>query len=188
MTTKIGTEPAGATTWLGPRVSSAQEGVLDIELRHQLVAGLDGGDAHQGYEEAAAGFPDWAINARPPNVSYTPWHLLEHLRLTQRDILDYIRDPDYVAPEWPVDYWPDPAATATREQFDATLAAFVADRRALAAIVLDPATDLLAPLANGPMHTVLREVRVVANHNSYHLGEFGILRQVMGSWGPRAER
>ena len=49
----------------------------------------------------------------------------------------------------------------------------------------DPATDLRAPLANGPQHTVLREVRVVANHNSYHLGEFGILRQVMGSWGRR---
>ena len=161
---------------------------MDIDLRHQLVAGLDGGDSHQGFEEATAAFPDWAINARPPNVSYTPWQLLEHLRLTQRDILDYIREPDYVAPEWPVDYWPDPAATATRAQFQATLTAFVADREALATIILDPDTDLLAPLANGPLHTVLREARVVANHNSYHLGEFGILRQVMGSWGSRAER
>lgn len=156
--------------------------MIDV-LRRELVKGLTGGDAHQGWEEAAADFPAWAINARPPNVAYTPWHLLEHVRLTQRDILDYIREPMYVAPDWPVDYWPDPGATATHDGFAASLAAFVADRRALEAIILDPATDLQAPLANGPQHTILREVRVVANHNSYHLGEFGILRQVMGSWG-----
>ena len=160
---------------------------MDIETRRQLVAGLDGGDSHQGMEEATAAFPDWAINARPPNVEYTPWHLLEHLRITQRDILDYIRDPDYVSPEWPLGYWPDPTATASRAQFDATIETFVADRRALAAIALDPAIDPSAPMAHAPQHTILRELRVVANHNSYHLGEFGILRQVMGSWGPRGE-
>jgi len=156
---------------------------MDDGLRRQLVAGLDGGDAHQGWAEAAADFPDWAINAVVPNGTYTPWHLLEHVRLTQVDILDYIRDPGYVAPDWPNDYWPDPSATTTPAGFAASLAGFVADRRALEAIILDPTTDLLAPLANGPQHTVLREVRIVGNHNSYHLGEFGILRQVMGSWG-----
>ena len=154
-------------------------------LRHQLVDGLRGDDAHQSWEEAAADFPDWAINTRPPNVTYTPWHLLEHVRITQRDILDYIRDPTYVSPEWPVGYWPDPAATATRAEFEATLSAFVMDRQALEDLILDPMTDLLAPLAHAPQHTVVREVRIVANHNSYHLGEFGILRQVMGSWGRR---
>jgi hypothetical protein len=158
---------------------------MDPDLRRQLVDGLDGVEAHQGFEEATADFPDWAINARAPNVTYTPWHLLEHLRITQRDIVDYILDPAYVSPDWPVGYWPDPAATATREQFDATVATFLADRRALADLVLDPSTDLLAPLAHAPQHDILREVRIVANHNSYHLGEFGILRQVMGSWGQR---
>ena len=160
---------------------------MDDRLRRQLVDGLRGDDAHQDWEEAAADFPEWAINAQPPSVSYTPWHLLEHVRLTQRDILDYIRDPDYVTPDWPADYWPDAKATTTAEGFSASLAAFVADRRALEAIILDPATDLQAPLANGPRHTILREVRVVANHNSYHVGEFGILRQVMGSWQRRGD-
>ena len=157
------------------------------DLRRQLVDGLRGGDAHQDYEEAAAAFPAWAINALVPNGTYTPWHLLEHVRITQWDILQYIREPSHVSPAWPVGYWPDPSSTATSEQFQATLSAFAADRQALATIVLDPATDLTAPLPHAPQHTILREARIVANHNSYHLGEFGILRQVMGSWGPRAE-
>jgi DinB superfamily len=154
-------------------------------LRQQLVRGLRGADTHMPFEEAVRDFPAWGINAHPPNVPYSPWHLLEHLRLTQSDILAYVTDPGHVSPPWPAGYWPAVTAEATPEQFAATITAFLADRAALEALVLDPATDLLAPLAHAPEHTILREARIVANHNSYHLGEFAILRQVMGSWGPR---
>jgi hypothetical protein len=44
--------------------------------------------------------------------------------------------------------------------------------------------DLFAVLKGTPGHTVFREMTVVGNHNSYHLGEFASLRQVMASWGP----
>jgi hypothetical protein len=156
-------------------------------LRRQLVEGLRGIEVHMSFDEAVADFPPGAINERPPGVPYTPWHLLEHLRITQWDIVEYIRNPAHVSPPWPVGYWPDPTATATPEQFRATLDAFRADLRTLEAIVLDPATDLLAPLPHAPQHTILREIRIIGNHNSYHVGEFAILRQVMGTWGPRHE-
>jgi hypothetical protein len=60
---------------------------------------------------------------------------------------------------------------------------FVADREAIEAILRDPATELSAPLPQTPGHTIVREVRLLANHNSYHIGEFAILRQVMDTWG-----
>jgi hypothetical protein len=31
-------------------------------------------------------------------------------------------------------------------------------------------------------YTVLREILLVADHNAYHIGEFAVLRQVMGMW------
>jgi hypothetical protein len=151
-------------------------------LRAEAVKLLRGRGAHMPFEEAVAGFPDEAMNERPPNVSYTPWQLLEHLRRTQRDILEYIRDRAYVAPSWPEDYWPSPDAVTDRAGFDATLAGFRSDADALEAIVLDPAVDLLAPLSGTPGHTLLREIRLVGDHNAYHIGEFAILRQVMGTW------
>jgi len=156
--------------------------VTSPELRAVVLAILDAGDAHMSFDEAVDAIPACAINRRPPNVTYTPWQLLEHLRLTQWDILEYIRNPDHVSPDWPVGYWPDREATATPAELAATVAAFRADLAAIRAIVADPATDLLAPLPHTPGHTVLREVRIVADHNAYHLGEFAILRQVMGSW------
>ena len=77
-------------------------------LRAELLRLLDGLDAHMPFEAAVADFPHSDINRRPPNVDYTPWHLVEHLRLTQADILDYIANPDYIGRAWPDEYWPDP--------------------------------------------------------------------------------
>jgi len=154
------------------------------DVRRQLVRLLDGVDAHMPFEEAVADFPDQAMNERPPNVGYTLWHLVEHLRLTQWDILDYVTNPAYVEREWPREYWPDPSATATRADWDASVAGFLADRAALRSLVLDEGRDLVAVIAGTPGHTLLREVRIVADHNAYHVGELAILRQVMGSWPP----
>ena len=139
------------------------------------------------FEEAVADFPDDAINLRPPNVDYTPWHLLEHLRLTQADILDYVVNPDYVEQEWPAAYWPARDATATRARFDETISGFIADKDALRGLVTDPARDLFAVIPGTPGHTLLREVRIDADHNAYHVGEFAVLRQVMGTWPPGHE-
>jgi hypothetical protein len=45
---------------------------------------LDGVGAHMSFERRVADFPIDAINALPSNVDYTPWHLLEHMRITRR--------------------------------------------------------------------------------------------------------
>jgi hypothetical protein len=152
------------------------------DLRTELVRLLQGVDARMSFDEAVAAFPAEAINAFPPNVAYTPWQLLEHVRLTQWDILDYIVNRGYVEPRWPDDYWPARDATATLEQFAVTLDGFRRDNAALQALVSKPDVDLLAVIANTPGHTILREVRVVGDHNAYHIGEFAVLRQVMGTW------
>jgi DinB superfamily len=153
-------------------------------LREQLLALIDGHGAHMPYDAAVADFPDGSINRTAPNVPYTPWHLLEHIRIAQLDILDYIRNREYLAPAWPEEYWPARDSTATPRQFAQTIEGFKADRAALHDLVADPATDLLATIPNTPRHTILREVRLVADHNAYHVGEFAILRQVMGTWPP----
>ena len=156
-------------------------------LREELIALIEGHGAHMPFDEAVADFPEDAINRRPPNVDYTPWHLIEHLRFTQADILDYIRNRKYIEADWPEAYWPERDSTATPAQFARTVEDFKSDRAALRDLVTDPSTDLLATIPGTPGHTILREVRVVGDHNAYHIGEFAILRQVMGTWPPDRE-
>lgn len=136
-----------------------------------------------GFDEAVADLPAWAINQRPPNVGYTPWHIVEHLRITQWDILRYIEDPTgHVSPGWPVGYWPAPDAETDETGFRQSVDGFRADLRALEVVAADTSIDLFAILEGTPGHTVFRELTIVGNHNSYHVGEFASLRQVMGSW------
>jgi len=154
----------------------------DGRLRDHLIEMLRGGNAHMPFAEAVAEFPEMHINTKPPRVAYSFWHLLEHLRITQSDILDYLTNTDYRAPAWPRDYWPALETRATTQAWDASVAAFQRDLGAIISIVADDGTDLFGPVPSNDEHTVLREVLIVADHNAYHIGELGILRQVIHAW------
>jgi hypothetical protein len=75
----------------------------DSHVRQQLVNLLTLPQAHMTFDHAIQDFPLEHINTRPPNVEYTFWHLLEHLRICQWDILDYCRNPDYQELTFPDD-------------------------------------------------------------------------------------
>lgn len=152
-------------------------------LREQLAELLEHGNAHMSFEEAVAEYPMLHINTLFPNGSYSAWHLLEHLRLAQWDILDFIRNPHYRELSWPEDYWPPRDQQATPDDWQRTIGDFLADRQALRAMIMDPQTDLWAPIPHGTGQMFAREIMVVADHNAYHTGEFAIMRQVMGTWG-----
>ena len=157
----------------------------DRLLRKQVVSLLRGGNAHMSFAEAIADFPERSINERPPHLPYSFWHLLEHLRLTQADILDYLTNASYHARSWPAEYWPSRDAEATKAEWDETIASFQRDLAAIVAIVADETNDLFGTVPSGGEHTVLREALIVADHNAYHVGELGILCQVANAWGER---
>jgi hypothetical protein len=154
------------------------------ELRNQLVRMLTIRQAHMDIEDAVADFPEEHINTRPTNCDYSFWHLLEHLRLAQEDIIAYILADAYQWPNFPDDYWPDKSTVTDLAGWQQTINQFTADRQKLAEIINDPDVDLFSALPNSGkyQHNILREINIIANHNAYHIGELGILRQVMGLW------
>lgn len=155
----------------------------DAEIRRQLVSTLESGHNHMSLAEATGAFPASAINTHLPRVPYTFWHLLEHIRLTQKDMLDYMTSTSYEEPSFPEGYWPEKGARATPARWRQTLVEFHEDLEAIIDLVRDPATELFEAVPNSAgEHTVFRCCLVVADHNSYHIGELGIGRQVAGLW------
>lgn len=154
----------------------------DSIVRKQLLALLHGGNAHMDFQAAVADFPLDRINEVPPNVPYSPWQLLEHIRIAQWDILEFIRDANHKSPEWPLGYWPNPGSTADDKMWTETIEAIESDLQDLIALLDDPQTDLYSDLTHAEGYTILREILLVADHNAYHIGEFTILRQVMETW------
>jgi DinB family protein len=153
------------------------------EIRDQVVSTLEGGQAHMSLAEATRAFPTPAINSRLPRVPYSFWHLVEHIRLAQKDMLDYMVSTSYEEPPFPQGYWPGTRARATSSQWRQSLAQFHRDRDAIIELVRDPGRDLFATVPNSAgKHTFFRCCLVIADHNSYHIGELAIGRQVSGLW------
>lgn len=154
----------------------------DSILRKQLLELLDGRNAHMQFKDAVAGFPLGSINTEPPNSKHTPWRLLEHMHIAQWDILEFVRNPKHVSPPWPEGYWPPEGKQAAQADWDQTLKGFREDLQAIHSLVEDPNTDLSTDLPHAPGYTVLREVLVLADHNAFHLGEFALMRGILGAW------
>ncbi len=154
----------------------------DDVLRKQLLELLGGGHAHLDFEAAVADLPAELRGTRPPGLPHTAWRLLEHMRIAQWDILRFCVDPGHISPDFPAGYWPEGDAPPDPTAWDRTILAFRADLRAMMDLVSDPGTDLFSPIPHGQGQTILREALLVADHNSYHLGQLVTVRRLLGAW------
>lgn len=154
----------------------------DKSLREHVVNLLKGGGAHVSFDDAVKDLPVDLRGKRPKGADHSPWEILEHLRIGLWDILEFTRDPKHVSPEFPSGYWPKTQAPPDTKAWDTSVHAFRADAKALADLVADDSTDLLARLPHGDGQTVLREALVAADHNAYHLGELVLVRRLLGAW------
>jgi len=159
---------------------SAQEN--DAALREHLRKLLAWGEAHVDFDRTVAGLAPELRGTRADGLPYSPWELLEHLRITQHDILDFSRNPQYAELSWPDDYWPPTPAPPDAEAWDRSVAAYQADREALQALAADANVDLFARVPHGQGQTYLREILLAADHAAYHVGQIVLVRRLLGAW------
>src|SRR5271155_6233919 len=100
-TKKKSAKKAGANT---TRVAAGGS-VNDKALREQLGKVLDWREAHADWKQALAGLDPAHRGVRPAGTPHSAWDLLEHVRLAQRDILDFTLYPKHVSPDWPAGDW-----------------------------------------------------------------------------------
>jgi hypothetical protein len=151
-------------------------------LREHLLYLLGGGGAHVDFDKAVKDLPARLRGAKPEGAPHTAWELLEHMRLAQRDILEFSRNPEHVSPDWPAGYWPSEPVPPDAKAWETSVRQFRADLKAMERLVEDPKTDLYARIPHGDGQTILREALLVADHNAFHLGELVFLRRILGSW------
>jgi hypothetical protein len=154
----------------------------DLLIREHISRLLSWTEAHVGFDAAVAGIPEADRGSKPAGLPYSPWQILEHLRRTQHDILDFCRNPNYEELNWPADYWPESAGPASPAAWDESIARFLEDRAALQQLITDPAVDLTAAIPHGKGQTYLREFLLVADHSAYHVGELIVVRRLLGNW------
>lgn len=156
--------------------------IEDKSLRQHLVNLLRSNQAHLDFDAVIRGLPARLRGVKPKGLPYTAWRLLEHMRIAQRDILEFSRNPKHVSPGFPEGYWPASDAPPSSAAWEKSAKQFRADLASMEALVENPSTDLFARIPHGEGQTILREALLVADHNAYHLGQLLMLRRLLGAW------
>ncbi len=146
-------------------------------LRKQLASAIYGGESHITFDKVVKDFPADARGAKPEGVPHSAWELIEHMRIAQRDILDFSRDPKHRSPNFPEGYWPSSDKPPSDTAWDESVRAFEQDAKELKKLIEHG--DLFAAFAHGEGQTLLREALLVANHNSYELGQVVFLKRML---------
>jgi uncharacterized damage-inducible protein DinB len=154
-------------------------------LRDHLSRVLEWDEAHADLDKVIAGIPADRRGERPAGFEHSAWDLLEHVRLAQKDLVDFCVDAQYEhALKWPDDYWPRDRTPSDAAWHD-SVAAIKTDRARLQKLVQDPSIDLFALVPTGKGHqTYLRAIMLVIDHNAYHLGQIVAVRRMLGIWNP----
>jgi uncharacterized damage-inducible protein DinB len=143
---------------------------------------LDWEDAHVTFDRAVDRVPKDKRGVVPPGLAWSLWQLLEHIRLTQFDILDFCRNRQYVEPASMSAYWPPSTEPASANDWNKAVAGVRHDRDALKTLAGDTAIDLFARIPHGTGQTYLREIILVADHTAYHVGQIVAVRRALGIW------
>jgi DinB superfamily len=154
----------------------------DQSLRDHLLYLLSGEGAHAKFEDVIDEFPEQLHGEKVKNFPHTAWMLLEHLRIAQWDILEFSRNAKHKSPDFPSGYWPKEETPPSAAAWDKSVRGFRSDLKAMQELVANPKSDLHAPFPWGGGQTLLREAMLVADHNSYHLGQLVTLRRMLGAW------
>lgn len=156
----------------------------DTSIRDHVARVLAWEDAHATFDAAVEGLSPKLRGQRPHGLPYSPWQLVEHIRIAQRDILDFCVAGTYEEHTWPDDYWPSSPEPPSEQAWDESLASYRQDRDALERLARDASIDLTArtPHAGKPQQTYLRAVLLVADHTSYHVGQLILVRRLLGAW------
>jgi len=154
----------------------------DQSLRKHLVELLDGAQAHATFDNVIENFPANHRGETPKGLPHSAWMLLEHIRISQQDILDFSRNPKYKPLKWPDNYWPKSASPPDAKAWDKSVKSFHEDLDAMKELVRDAKTDLFAQIPWGEGQTILREALLLADHNSHHLAQLIDVRRLLGVW------
>ncbi len=151
-------------------------------LRKHLVYLVAKGGAHATFEEAVKDVPAASRGTKPEGAAHSLWELVEHMRIAQKDILEFSQNAKHVSPKFPKGYWPKTPAPPNAKAWDKSIKDFLADRDAMCKLIEKKSTDLFAEIPHGEGQTILREAMLVADHNAYTVGEIVITRRLLGVW------
>jgi len=153
----------------------------NTSLIEELVLLLTKGNAHVPFNDAVKNIPFQDLGKMQENLPYSIWQITEHIRIAQKDILDFSANKNYKELNWPAGYWPQELAPENEAEWNKCIKTINEDLNEFIQL-LKSSDDIYAPFTHGNGQSLLREALLIADHTSYHTGEIVILRRLLGNW------
>lgn len=152
------------------------------EIIKQLIELLTKGNAHATFNDAIKNIPFEDLGKKPNELPYSIWQITEHIRIAQKDILEFSTNKNYKELNWPDDYWPKEAAPKNEAAWKKCIDEIQKDLDEFVKLLKDKNVDLYTPFEHGSGQNLLREALLIADHTSYHTGEIIVIRRLLGNW------
>ncbi len=151
-------------------------------IREHLITLISGEQTNVNLEGALAGLKKENRTKRPAKNVHSVWEEVEHIKISQEDILNYIIDPKWKSPEWPDKYWPENPSHLSDEKWKTSIDKIIYDQNELIKIVKDESIDLTQIIPHTNSHTYMREILLATAHANYHVGQIIIIRKFLDDW------
>lgn len=148
----------------------------------ELEDALNGGHAHASFQDAVKDMPAGLLGETPGGLPYSIWQLVEHIRITQWDILEFSRNARHKSPDWPEGYWPKRRTPEHAGDWTRSINRIAADRKEFIALLREAGDAIHTPFPHGDGQSLFREALLIIDHSSYHIGEIIVLRRLLGAW------
>lgn len=151
----------------------------DEILEKTVGRALSGTGAHVGSHSVFEGL-DWKLaDARPADAPHSVFQLLNHLIYWQDWVVKWLDGKTPAIPKHASGSWPGSASPGSSEEWERAVNDFCKGLEALERG--SRGADLLAKRGR---KSRLEMLQTIASHNSYHLGQVALLRQMLGTWPP----
>jgi len=152
------------------------------EWRTIIASAFDWEQAHANLDSSIKGLSPDLRGTRPANFPHSVWELVDHIRRTQFDLLDFCRNANYKEIKWPDDYWPGTPAPASDAAWNDCIAQIQRDTKAFAEFTTTFDGDLAGKIPHGTGQTYLRTIILSIDHTSHHVGQIIAVRRLIGAW------
>ena len=148
-------------------------------LKEQLIKHIKGGQAFSSIDVILNKIFYSVIGIVTDGLPYSFYQQFFHIREAQLDSINYCRDEEYVAPEWPDEYWTDAKAPDSEQEWQSLINSYYDERDAFCNMLRESDSDLLKPFDTNPGHNLLREAELIIEHTAYHTGQLYIIYRLV---------
>jgi len=163
-------------------ISTPPSNIITQAIRNNITHILREGGAHVRFEDAVEGLPAQFRSQRAPDMPYSIWQLVEHIRITLEDILQFSKSAEHKSPPWPQGYWTNNPDFVDDVSWENSVRQVRKDKDSFIGLFNDPDVDIYIPFSYGSGKTYIDQALFIIGHNSYHIGQIVLLRKIFGVW------